>query len=142
VLQPLVRRVLWNALSRAPSALMSFSDGAKLPVPRPVARVNAPLVAFAAARMNGAKEPDVRADLAHLGSHLDRVDRWIAEGTLDGEAPNAADLQIASGLRLLLTVADIAPALDARPAGAMARRWFPRYPGAVPTGVLPAAWLP
>jgi glutathione S-transferase len=142
VLQPLVRRVLWAALRRSPGAMMSYSEGAKLPVPAPVARLNAPLVALAAARMNGAADASVRADLAHLDTHLARVDGWIADDTLDGETPNAADLQIASGLRLLLTVADVAPMLDSRPAGALARRWFPQYPGATPAGALPREWLP
>jgi glutathione S-transferase len=141
VLQPLVRRVLWAAVRRAPGTMMSYSEGAKLPVPRPVARASAPLVARAAGWVNGAGDGPVRADLAHLDTQLDRVDGWIADGTLDGETPNAADLQIASGLRLLLTVADVAPRLEDRPAGALARRWFPAYPGATPAGLLPAAWL-
>src|SRR3954451_23504910 len=43
VLQPLVRRVLWYALSAAPSAQPSYLDGAHLvpPVPRPLARLSA-----------------------------------------------------------------------------------------------------
>ena len=54
---------------------------------------------------------------------------------------NAADLQIGAGVRLLLTLEDVRPLLDGRPAGALARRWFPAYPGDVPAGTLPAAWL-
>jgi glutathione S-transferase len=141
VLQPLVRRVLWAAVRRAPATVMRYSEGAELPVPAAVARASAPMIARVAAWANGAGDADVRADLAHLGTHLDRVDGWIADGTLDGEAPNAGDLQIASGLRLLLTVGDVAPRFDARPAGALARRWFPQYPGATPVGVLPADWV-
>ena len=67
---------------------------------------------------------------------------WIAEGTLGGEALHAGDLQVASSLRLLVTVGDVARTVDERPAGTLARRVFPRYPGAVPAGTLPAAWLP
>jgi glutathione S-transferase len=77
-----------------------------------------------------------------LPSHLDRVDGWIARGVLGGEAINAADLQIASSLRLLLTVGDVAPLIDARPAGELARRVFGVYPGGVPAGTLPAGWVP
>jgi hypothetical protein len=42
----------------------------------------------------------------------------------------------------MLTIEDIAAGLDARPAGALARRWFPDFPGRVPAGALPAEWLP
>ena len=102
----------------------------------------APLVARLSQRLNGASDPEVRADLNSLRGHLDRIDRWIADGTLGGERPNAADLQICSSLRLLLTIEDVRPRLDDRPAGALARRWFPSYPGSTPAGALPAPWLP
>ena len=95
-----------------------------------------------AARVNGADDPSVRADLRALPGHLDRIDGWIADGTLGGAAVNAADLQIGSGLALLQTLEDVAPAIDARPAGALSRRLFPDYPGTTPAGVLPARWLP
>jgi glutathione S-transferase len=142
VLQPLVRRVLWLALRRAPDAILSYSEGSKLFVPAPVARLSAPLVARAAQRVNAATELNVRADLAHLEGHLARVDRWIDYAVIGGEAPNAADLQIGAGLRLLLTVEDVAAFAGARPATELARKWFPDYPGHTPAGTLPAAWLP
>jgi glutathione S-transferase len=141
VLQPLVRRVLWAGLRRAPKAIESYSEGANLPVPRPLARASAPLVARISQRVNGATDANVRADLIGLGTHLGRVDGWIADGTLGGEHATAADLQIAASLRLLLTVEDIRPLLDDRPAGALARRWFPAYPGTVPAGTLPRDWI-
>jgi glutathione S-transferase len=141
VLQPLARRLAWAALRRCTPAIMSYSDGADLPVPAPVARLSAPLVAAAASHFSGATDPEVRADLVNLDFHLDRVDRWIEQGVLGGERPNAADLQIASSLRLLLTLGDLAPRIDARESGRLARRWFPAYPGGVPAGVLPGAWL-
>jgi glutathione S-transferase len=142
VLQPIARRVIWAALRRCPDAVMSYSEGARLPLPQHVARVNAPLVARIAARVNGADDPSVRADLRALPGHLDRIDGWIAGGTLGGAEVNAADLQIGSGLALLQTLEDVAPAIDARPAGALSRRLFPDYPGSTPAGALPARWLP
>jgi glutathione S-transferase len=141
VLQPLVRRVLWTALGRAPSAMPSYSEGSKLRIPAPVARLSAPLIARAEQRINGATDLDVRADLAALDHHLARVERWIEHEVIGGEAPNAADLQIGAGLRLLLTVEDVARATGSRPATELAFRWFPRYPGRVPAGALPAEWL-
>jgi glutathione S-transferase len=142
VLQPLARRIVWAALRRKPGALMSYCEGAELPIPRPAARLSAPLVASVANRANRAADLAVRADLLALPGHLARVDGWLAEGVLGGEAVNAADLQIAAGLSLLHTVGDVAPLLDARPAGPFARRVFAHYPGHVPAGVLPAEWVP
>ena len=141
VLQPLVRRVLWAALGRAPGAMPSYSEGSKLAIPAPVARLSAPLIARAERRINGAGDLNVRADLAHLDSHLARVDRWIAHDVIGRAQPNAADLQIGSGLALLLTIEDVASVVGSRPAAELARRWFPGYPGRVPAGVLPPAWL-
>jgi glutathione S-transferase len=141
VLQPLARRVIWAALRRCTPAMMSFSARARLPVPAPLARLSSPLVAAAASRLNGATDPEVRADLINLDYHLDRTDRWIESGVLGGSQPNAADLQIGSSVALLLTLGDLADRIDARPVGRLARRLFPEYPGAVPAGVLPQAWL-
>ena len=141
VLQPLARRVLWAALRRAPAAIQSYADGAKLPVPVAAARASAPLVALLAQRVNGAGDAPVRADLGSLETHLGRIDGWIADGTLGGAEPNAADLQIGASVRLLMTLEDVRPLLDERPAGALARRWFATYPGTTPAGTLPRAWL-
>ena len=71
---------------------------------------------------------------------LQRIDDWIAEGVLGGEQLNAADLQIAASTRLAMTLDDLRPAIEARPAGEHAVRVVPEYPGQVPP-VLPAAWL-
>ena len=143
VLQPLVRRVVWAALIRHPKAMMDYSARAKLPVPRPAVRLSSPLVARASGFFNGATDPAVRADLINLDFHMDRADRWIERGAMGSSdaAPNAADLQIGSSLRLLATLEDLAARIDARPCGRLARRWFPDYPGSVPAGVLPRAWL-
>ena len=141
VLQPLARRLTWAALRRKPGQIMAYSEGADLPVPAPLARLSAPLVAQAASRLNHANDPDVRADLVNLDFHLDRADRWAETGCIGGEQPNAGDLQVGAGLRLLLTLEDIRERIDARPCGSVARRWFPQYPGSVPAGVLPREWL-
>ncbi|MEA2311596.1 MAG: glutathione S-transferase [Solirubrobacteraceae bacterium] len=141
VLQPLARRLAWASLKRAPGRVTAYSEGAKLPVPAPLAKLSAPLVARAAAKLNGASDGEVRADLINLELHLDRADGWIETGAIGGAAPSAADLQVCSGLRLMQTLEDLAPRIDARPCGRLARRVFPDYPGSVPAGTLPAAWL-
>ncbi len=142
VLQPLVRRVTWAALVRASGSMMGYAANADLPVPDPLVRLSAPLVARTSARFNGASDPAVRADLINLDFHLDRADRWIANGAVGAsESPNAADLQIGSGIRLLLTLEDLAPRFEGRPCAREALRHFPDHPGHVPAGTLPQAWL-
>lgn len=139
-LQPVARRVIWNALRRDRSALAGFARGARLGVPIGLAvRTSAPLVALSV-RFNAASDRNVRADLAALPGMLNRIDDWIDEGVLGSAEPNAADLQIATSLRLLTTLADVRPALESTPAGELAVRVVPEFPGAVPP-VLPEAWL-
>jgi glutathione S-transferase len=143
VLQPLARRLAWAALLRSTGSMMGFAANADLPVPDPLVKLTAPVVARASAYFNGASDPAVRADLINLDFHLDRADRWIETGAAGGspETPNAADLQLGSGIRLLLTIEDLAPRLEGRPCRDLAMRWFPEYPGRVPAGTLPREWL-
>lgn len=139
-LQPVARRVLWNALRRDRAPLVSYSQGAKLGIPIGLAvKTAAPIVALSA-RFNEASDDNVRADLAALPGMLQRIDDWIADGTLGGEPPNAADFQIATSLRLLMTLDDVLPAIESRPAGELALRVAPDYPGKAPP-VLPASWI-
>jgi glutathione S-transferase len=142
VLQPLARRAIWLALRRSPASMPSFGSGSKLPIPDAVLRVTAPLVARAEQRINAGTDLNVRADLAALDHHLARVERWMDHDVVGGSSPNAADLQIGSGLALLMTIEDIERAFGSRRAWELARRWFPDYPGRVPAGVIPGEWLP
>jgi len=140
VLQPLTRRMSWAVLKRSPRHMEAYSEGARLPIPMVLARPSLPLVARAAARLNGAGDEVIRDDLSRLPGHLDRIDGLIGEGVLGGEHPNAADLQIGSSIRLLGSLGDLAPLLDGRPAHRLAA-YFPPLAGSVPAGVLPPAWL-
>ena len=81
-------------------------------------------------------------DLAGLPAKLDHVDALVADGVIGADEPTAADLQIGATLRVLLTVGDLRALLEDRPAGALARRWFPDYPGDIPAGAFPAGWVP
>jgi glutathione S-transferase len=139
-LQPLARRVFWNVLRRDRSPLASYSEGARLGVPIGLAvKTGGPLVALSA-RLNEASDENVRADLAALPGVLQRIDDWIAGGVLGGEELNAADLQIGASLRLLITLQDLRAAIESRPAGELALRAAPDYPGDAPP-ILPPAWL-
>jgi glutathione S-transferase len=140
VLQGVARRVVWNALRRDRSPLRSYSAGARLGIPIGLAiKTAAPIVALSA-RFNEATDERVRDDLAALGEMLDRIDAWIADGVLGGVPPNAADLQIVTSVALLMTLDDLRPAIASRPAGRLAERIDPDYPGRAPA-ILPAAWL-
>jgi glutathione S-transferase len=140
VLQPIARRVLWNTLRRDRRPLVSYSEGARLGVPVGLAvKTGQPLVALSA-RLNQATDEKVRADLAALPGILQRIDDWIGEGVLGGEQLNAADLQIATSVRLLMTLQDLREAIAARPAGELAMRVAPDYAGDAPP-ILPPAWL-
>ena len=140
ILQDAVRRILWNAVKRDKQPLRSFAADARLGVPVGLAVATAGPIIAAELRINGADDPAVEADLAAFDGWLDRIDGWIADGLLGGERPNAADLQIAASLRLAMTLDDLRPAIESRPAGELALRLIPHFPGRVPP-ILPAAWL-
>jgi glutathione S-transferase len=139
-LQAVARRILWNALRRDRQPLASYSEGSHMGVPIGLAvKTGKPLVALSA-RLNEATDEHVRADLAALPGMLQRVDDWIAAGILGGEQLNAGDYQVATSVRLLMTLEDLRPYIADRPAGRLAMRVDPDYPGSAPP-ILPDAWL-
>lgn len=139
--QPVARRLLDAAFLRDPAAMESYASGVALMLPRAIMRPTLPLMARMLALRNRARDEPARADLAALPAQLERIDRWVAEGLLGGERPNAADLQIGSTLRLLMTIGDVRPLIEARPCARLAA-YFPAMQAAVPAGALPAEWLP
>jgi len=140
VLQPAARRVVVWALRRSRGAAGTFLEGSKLPVPRALAaRTTAPFV-WTSSRRIGATDAAVQADLAALPTALDGVDALIAEGTIGGDEPNAADYQIATSLRLMLCSEDMRRATEGRPAAALADRLVPRFAGKVGPA-FPEEWL-
>jgi glutathione S-transferase len=138
VFQSVPRRLLWAAFTKYPRSMHGFQEGASSPkLPMPVVVALAKVVLPIERRLNDVTEAAVRADLAALPALLDRVDAYIADGVLNGEQPNAADLQIAPTVRLLYALQDVRPLIDDRPAKDFAFRWFPQLPASVPTGALP-----
>lgn len=139
-LQHPIRQILWWAIKRDKAPLRSYSEGAKIGMPIGLAmKTAAPIVALSA-RFNEADDENVKRDLAALPGLLQKVDDWIAAGVLGGEQLNAADFQIGPSLGLALTIADLRPAIENRPAGQLAKRIVPDYPGHTPP-ILPPAWL-
>jgi glutathione S-transferase len=139
-LQHPIRQILWWSIKRDKAPLRSYSEGAKIGLPIGLAmKTAAPIVALSA-RFNEADDDNVKHDLAALPGLLQRVDDLIAAGVIGGERLNAADFQIAPSIGLALTLDDLRPAIEGRPAGALAKRVVPDYPGKTPP-ILPAAWL-
>jgi glutathione S-transferase len=138
VFQAIPRRLLWEAFTRRRDAMYGFQAGAKSPkLPKPVVLAASYMVLPVERRINDVDDAGVRADLAALPSLLDQVDTYIGDGVLDGERPNAADLQIAPTIRLLYALDDVRPLIEGRPAEAFAFRWFERPVATVPAGALP-----
>ena len=140
VVQDAVRRILWNAIKRDRKPLRSFLDGARIGIPHGIAVATAAPIIAAELKLNDVTDEAVEADLAALPGWLDRIDGWIADGVLGGDPPNAADFQIAAGLRLAMTIEDLRPHIESRPAGELAMRLVPDFPGRVPR-ILPPEWL-
>jgi len=141
VWQPMARRLLWRTFTMHPQAMKSYQAGSRFPLPAPAVRALAPTVNAVERRLNAADEGAVRADLRALPGHLDRIDGWIAEGVLGAETVNAADLQIATTSRLMLTIGDVRPFFAGRPAEAHAMGLFGEWAGSTPAGVFPSEWL-
>ena len=139
-LQHPVRQLLWWSIKRNREPLRSYSEGAKIGMPIGLAmKTAAPIVALSA-RFNEASDENARKALVALPPMLDKVDGLIESGVLNGERPNAADFQIAPSIGLAMTLDDLRPTIENRPAAALARRLVPNYPGRMPP-VLPPEWL-
>ncbi len=139
-LQQRIREIFLWSTRKDRSGLVGYLQGAKIGMPhRLAARVAGPFIALDA-RSRGATDENVRSALAALPGMLQRIDTWIEDGILGGEAPNVADLQIAPSLRLAMSLDDLRPAIEGRPAGRLATRIVEHFPGRTPA-VLPPEWL-
>jgi glutathione S-transferase len=142
-LQNAARWAIGYALTKNPAAGDSFLAGANLPqLPAPIAHAATRAVFASELRLLAGGPHAAEEAVRDLPRLLDHVDGLIDTGVIGGDTPNAADLQIAGSVRLLLTFADLRDMIDARAAGRLARRLIPRYPGDVPAGTLPADWGP
>ena len=129
VLQPVPRRLLWNALKHDRSTAASYLEGAKLGIPTRIAALGTAPIAAASRRFNRATDEAARRDLAALPGLVDRVDELIEQGIVGGPQRNAADFQIGTSVSLLLTMDDVRPMIEGRPAERLAREVVPDQPG-------------
>jgi glutathione S-transferase len=139
-LQHPIRQLLWWGFKQDKEPLRGYSEGAKIGLPIGLAvKTGGPLITLSA-RFNEASDENARAALEKLPGLLDRIDAWVESGVLGGERPNVADFQIAPSIGLAMTLDDLRPAIENRPAGALAKRFVPNYPGRMPA-VFPPEWL-
>lgn len=139
-LQHPLRQAIWWAFRRNKAPLRSYSEGAKLGIPVGLAVATAGPILAMEVRIHDADDEHVRAGLAKLGPMLDQIDEWIEAGVLGGEQLNAADFQIGPSVRLAMTMQDLRPLIEDRPAGKLALRVQPEIAGDFPP-VFPPAWL-
>jgi glutathione S-transferase len=140
VLQPVPRRMFRWVTLRHPRFRAHLAGVWGVPFPRVSGFLNAPLARYYA-RQSGSTDERVRGNLAMLPALLDHVDQLIADGVIGGAEPNAADFQIGTAVRVLMTYEDLGPAIERRPAGKHATDLMAEYPNHVPTGYLPEEWL-
>jgi glutathione S-transferase len=133
VLQPVPRRVTLNALKHDRAALRSYLEDAKLGVPVGLVAPVAPAIAAASRRVNRATDEAAERDLAALPGLIDHVDELIERGVIGGTERNVADFQIATSISLLLTMDDVRPLIEGRPAERLARDVVPRQVGHLPS---------
>jgi glutathione S-transferase len=139
-LQPVPRRMYRWGLGRHAGLRRQLAELSPLPAPAVQARANLPLARLFAA-MSGASSATVERDVRALPDMLDHVDALIDTAVIGTGEPNAADFQIGSTIRVLLSFDDLKPIIEGRPAEGLARRLLPDWPIDVPP-FLPPAWLP
>jgi glutathione S-transferase len=139
VLQDVPRRIVrWLSVHR-PETRVMIAREIGVPLPRFAAWINAPSARYMANKVDSDEE--IQNAVALVPEVLDHVDELISNGVIGGEQPNAADFQIATSVRALLTVQDLRPAWEGRPAASWAMRLVPEFGNDFPTGLLPAEWL-
>lgn len=141
-LQDLGRNLAWGALHFRPECLGMLGGAGQLD---PAGTDFAIKFLRAAWKYHGLTAVQIAQDLEGLPAKLDHIDGLIADGIIGGDAPNAADFQIASTLRTFDVIDDLDPLLSDRPLSGIGERWFPDYlsaGGSIPAGAFPAGWVP
>jgi glutathione S-transferase len=139
VLQDVPRRIVRWMTAHSQDARVMVAREVGIPLPQVAAFVNAPAARHLANKVDADRYLHEAIDQVPVV--LDHVERLIAKGVIGGEEPNAADLQIATSVRAILTVQDLAPAFEGRPAADLAMRYLPEFGNDFPAGMLPAELL-
>jgi glutathione S-transferase len=138
-LQAVPRRMYRWGLARNRDLRRRLAVVTAMPAPGLVAALNGPLARGFAAAI-GADDDSVRRDLRELPAKLDHIGALIADGVIGTDQPNAADYQIGTTVRVLMSFADLRPTIEP-PAADLALKLVPDWPDEVPP-YLPREWLP
>jgi glutathione S-transferase len=139
ILQDVPRRIVrWLSVHR-PQTRTMIAREIGVPFPRFAAWINAPSARYMANKVDS--DAEIRNAIARVPEVLDHVDRLIADSVIGGEQPNAADLQIATSVRALLTVRDLDGVTRERPAADLAMGLIPEFGNDFPAGLLPEEML-
>src|SRR3954452_2736226 len=139
VLQDVPRRIVrWLSVHR-PETRVMIAKEIGVPLPRFAAWINAPTARRMANKVDSDQE--IGNAVSAVPAALDVVDELIARGLIGGEVPNAADFQIATSVRALLTVRDLDRATKGRPAADHAMRLVPEFGNDFPPGLLLAEFM-
>ena len=138
-LQDLGRRLPWGALHFRPESLGTFGGAGALDGPGTDFAI---LATHRSWKYHGISAARLHDDLAGLPAKLAQIERFAADGAIDGPDVTAADLQIGATVRVLLTVGDLRGLLDGTAGERIAMRWFADYRGEVPAGAYPVGWVP
>ena len=129
-LQMFARRIIFAAVIRDPTNFTNWSRDGRLGYllyrRRAAFRLIAPWIGRQAFAVGRGAESEL---LAQLPSLLDRIDGWIADGTLNGADLNVADFMVAPSLALILYRPDVRPAFEGRPALDLVDRVLPEPTG-------------
>jgi glutathione S-transferase len=135
VLQPVPRRLFRHLmLTREEARLWMASEVMRLPGGRMLQGAFMPVIRQLA-RISHADEDTVRRTLRDLPGRLDHVDALMADGTIGGGLPNAADFQILASVRVLLEFEDLGDLLEGRACAPAARLLYPDWAGPIPRGL-------
>jgi glutathione S-transferase len=141
VLQRVPRRIGNWVFAHRPDMRTRLAREIGLPAPGLLGPLNWPVTWYFARKAGASDTEAVRETVETLPAVLDHVDGLLAAGTIGGERRNAADFQIGTSVRLLMTMADLAPALEGRGAARLALELMPTYPTGIPAGMIPPEWL-
>lgn len=141
ILQPVPRRIGGWVFANRSEMRIRLAREAGLPAPRLLGLAGWPVTWHNARKVGANRTEQVKRTVEALPLLLDHVDELLNEGTIGGGQRNAADFQIGTSVRLLITFADLAPALKGRAAVRFATELMPDYPTGIPAGLVPHEWL-
>lgn len=138
VFQELARRLAFGALHFRPGSLGTFAGAGELD---PAGTDFAIRSLRGAWKYQGLSAVRLVDDIAQMPIAIERIEGYAERGLVGGDRPTAADLQIASSARVLLTIGDLHPMFAGSVAERIGRGIFPEYPGEIPAGAFPETWF-